>query len=141
MQAQYVTMGWTYRDAACWVIDEHGCHQVNALWGEGWKHFLEVLRPPVRKLVPVSQLCHSWPGSFVRSAEQLEDVQQLLQLAVSREQGLLQRHYVSANKPWRGLAILCYWPRYQLSQRRGFVLRHCAALFVIPGLLLYAGLF
>jgi len=39
--------------------------------------------------VPVSELAHSRPDFLIWSAQQLEDVQQLLQLAVSRKQGCL----------------------------------------------------
>jgi hypothetical protein len=44
------------------------------------------LLAPVGELVPVAQLGHALPGALAGRAQQLEDVQQLLQLAVPREQ-------------------------------------------------------
>ena len=51
----------------------------------------KVLRVPDRELVPVAELRDAWPHVIRGRAQQLEDVEQLLQLAVAREQRLLQR--------------------------------------------------
>lgn len=45
---------------------------------------------PLRELVPVAQPGHAGPHLLAGRAQQLEDVQQLLQLAVSGEDGLLR---------------------------------------------------
>lgn len=39
--------------------------------------------------MPISEFADSWPDVLVRCAQKLEDVQQLLKLAVTREQRLL----------------------------------------------------
>ena len=57
---------------------------------------LPCLRVPLRELVPVAQLGHSLPHILAGGAQQLEDVQQLLQLAVAGEDGLLQERGVGA---------------------------------------------
>lgn len=51
----------------------------------------QVLRVPDRELVPVAELRDARPHVIRGRAQQLEDVEQLLQLAVAREQRLLQR--------------------------------------------------
>ena len=53
-------------------------------------HIVQVLRVPLRELVPVAQLGDARPNLLAGRPEQLEDVEQLLQFAVPREDGLLQ---------------------------------------------------
>ena len=52
---------------------------------------MQVLLLPLRELVPVAQARDARPDALAGRAEQLEDVQQLLQLGVAREQRLLAR--------------------------------------------------
>jgi hypothetical protein len=54
-------------------------------------HLCQVLGLPLGELVPVAQLGHAGPHILAGRAQQLEDVQQLLQLAVAGEDGLLRR--------------------------------------------------
>ncbi len=79
----------SYRDSSCRVVDEHLAHEVHPARLECDKHLLQRLRLPLGELVPVPQLAHSRPHLLVGGPQQLEDVQQLLDLAVSREEGRL----------------------------------------------------
>lgn len=79
-----------YRDALGGVVLEHLLHQVDAGGAQLAKDLAQILRVPLRELVPVAQLGHARPHVLAGSAQQLEDVQQLLQLAVAGEDGLLQ---------------------------------------------------
>jgi hypothetical protein len=71
------------------VVLKHPPHQVDAGRLERREDLGQVLRRPARELVPVAQLGDARPRGLVGRAEQLEDVQQLLQLRVPREQRLL----------------------------------------------------
>lgn len=73
-------------DAHGGVIDEQLSHEVHAGGLQGGEVLLQGLRAPVGELVPVAQLAHASPLVLLGRAQQLEDVQQLPQLAVPREQ-------------------------------------------------------
>ncbi len=53
---------------------------------EGREDLLQVLWLPVGELMPVLQVCHAWPSVLFWGSQDLEDVQQLLQLAVTWEE-------------------------------------------------------
>lgn len=74
------------RDALGGRVSKHALHEVDAVGAEGGEVLVEVLLAPVGELVPVAQLGHASPLRLCGRAQQLEDVQQLLQLAVPGEQ-------------------------------------------------------
>mmetsp|Transcript_36645 Transcript_36645/g.90485 ORF Transcript_36645/g.90485 Transcript_36645/m.90485 type:complete len:280 (+) Transcript_36645:895-1734(+) len=76
-------------DALGGVVHQHLLQQVDAVRVQLRDHLVQVLLLPLRELVPVAQARHARPQLLVGRAQQLEDVQQLLQLAVAGEQRLL----------------------------------------------------
>jgi len=82
----------SHRDPSRRVVDEHLAHEVHPAGLQRDKNPLQGLRLPLGELVPVSQLAQARPHLLVGGAQQLEDVQQLLDLAVAWEQSSLHAH-------------------------------------------------
>src|SRR6478735_1547517 len=80
-------------------------------------HQFKVLRLPQRKLVPVAQLADARPSGLVGSAQHLEDVQQLLQLAVTWEHRLLETgEWCRAKRLYLGCWVGWGWEERGASQ-------------------------
>lgn len=77
-------------DSQSGIILQHLPHQVNTLVIQSREDLAELLCSPLRELVPVPELSHTRPLVLTGGAQELEDVQQLLELTVTRENGLLQ---------------------------------------------------
>ena len=73
------------------VVNEHLLQEVDAVGVELGDHLREVLGLPLGELVPVTKAGDAGPDILRGRAEQLEDVQELLQLGVAGEQRLLPR--------------------------------------------------
>lgn len=73
-----------YRYALDGVIDEHLLHQIDTICAQQRESGAQVLRTPLGEQVPVLELGHSRPHLLIGCAQQFEDVQQLLPLAVAR---------------------------------------------------------
>lgn len=68
---------------------EHLGHEVNSIRIQLRDNMRQVLRLPLRELVPVAQLGHARPNVFGGRAKKFEDVKQLLQFRVTWKQGRL----------------------------------------------------
>ncbi len=82
-------------------------------WNKGRtpvSYTVQVLGMPLGELVPVTQLGHARPKFLTGRAQKLENVPELLQLAVAREDGLLQC------RGWEGVAELRKGPPITASQ-------------------------
>lgn len=80
-------------DARRRVVDEHARQQVQAQRVERRRDLLERPRPPLGEgLLPVGELPHARPAVLVRRAHDLEDLEELVDLRVAREQRAVVDH-------------------------------------------------
>ena len=73
------------------VVHEHLLQQVDAVSVQLGDHLAQVLGLPLGKLVPVPQPRNPGPHILAGRSEELEDVEELLELGVAREERLLAR--------------------------------------------------
>ena len=71
---------------------QHLLQQINPVFVQLWYNFSQVLRFPLRKLVPISQFCHPRPHRFVRCSQQPKNATTVA-IRITWKQRLLPGHF------------------------------------------------